>query len=80
MPNRSSAPSSTILPSLLQASPSLEEARAWTRRFVQWYNHEHLHSSLRFLTPAQKHGGEDTANLARRAEIFCAAKARHPER
>ena len=59
---------------------SLEAARAWTHRFVQWYNHEHLHSSLRFVTPAQKHAGEDTAILARRAEVYRAAKARHPER
>jgi putative transposase len=59
---------------------SLEEARAWTHRFVQWYNHEHLHSSLRFEMPAQKHAGEDTAILARRAEVYRAAKARNPER
>lgn len=59
---------------------TLEEARAWTHRFVQWYNHEHLHSSLRFVTPAQKHDGEDAAILARRAEVYRAAKARHPER
>ena len=47
---------------------------------VQWYNHEHLHSSLRFVTPAQKYAGEDAAILARRAEVYRAAKARHPER
>ena len=68
-------------PSLPSAGfASLEEARAWTHRFVQWYNHEHLHSSLRFVTPAQKHAGEDTAILARRAEVYRAAKERHPER
>jgi len=59
---------------------TLEEARAWTHRFVQWYNHEHLHSSLRFVTPAQKHAGEDAAILARRAEVYRTARARHPER
>ncbi len=58
----------------------LGEARAWTHRFVQWYHHEHLHSSLRFVTPAQKHAGEDTAILARRAEVYRAARERHPER
>ncbi len=59
---------------------SLVDARAWTHRFVQWYNHGHLHSSLRFVTPAQKHAGADTAILASRAEVYRAAKERHPER
>jgi hypothetical protein len=27
--------------------------------FVQWYNHEHQHSAIRFVTPAQRHDGLD---------------------
>ncbi|MGY6272878.1 integrase core domain-containing protein [Achromobacter denitrificans] len=34
---------------------SLGQARAWVHRFVTWYNQEHRHSALRFLTPAQRH-------------------------
>jgi len=30
---------------------SLEEARIWVAEFVQWYNENHRHSSLRFVTP-----------------------------
>jgi transposase InsO family protein len=30
---------------------SLQAARQWVLRFVHWYNHEHRHSALRFLTP-----------------------------
>jgi len=26
---------------------SLEAARQWVHRFVQWYNHEHRHSAIR---------------------------------
>jgi transposase InsO family protein len=40
-----------------QAFDSVDEARAWTQRFVRWYNHEHKHSGLKFVTPAQRHGG-----------------------
>jgi transposase InsO family protein len=38
---------------------SIEEARAWSQSFVQWYNHEHLHSAINFVTPSQRHHGED---------------------
>jgi putative transposase len=36
---------------------SLEEARAWTQKFVRWYNQEYKHSGLKFVTPAQRHSG-----------------------
>ncbi|PXX20231.1 integrase-like protein, partial [Burkholderia pyrrocinia] len=29
---------------------SVEAARAWTQQFVRWYNHEHKHSGLKFVT------------------------------
>ena len=28
-------------------------ARSWVTTLVQWYNHEHRHSAIRFVTPAQ---------------------------
>lgn len=31
----------------------LEQARQWIQGFVAWYNHEHRHSGIRFVTPAQ---------------------------
>ena len=43
---------------------SLESARKWTERFVAWYNEEHRHSQIRFVTPAQRHRGEDITILA----------------
>lgn len=48
--------------------------------FVQWYNHEHLHSAINFVTPAQPHAGENHALLAKRVAIYQAAKEQHPER
>lgn len=59
---------------------SLEEARQWVLRFVAWYNDAHQHSKIRFVTPAQRHRGEDRALLAQRHQLYEEAKARHPER
>ena len=56
------------------------EARAWTEKFVRWYNTQHLHSALKFITPLQRHSGEDKAILEKRHEVYEKAKARHPER
>jgi len=59
---------------------SLESARQWVARFVHWYNEEHHHSALKFVTPGQRHRGEDAALLDERHRLYEAAKARHPER
>jgi transposase InsO family protein len=59
---------------------SLEEARDWVQTFVQWYNGEHRHSGLKFVTPAERHQGEDTAILERRKAVYETAKRQHPER
>lgn len=59
---------------------NLHGARNWVRWFVDWYNNEHLHSAIRFVTPAQRHAGRDTDILARRAYVYREAKARHPQR
>ena len=63
-----------------QGFASLEEARNWVGRFVQWYNEEHRHSQLRFVTPSERHQGKDAAVLAKRASVLKAAKAANPER
>lgn len=59
---------------------SIEESRQWVQRFVTWYNTEHRHSGIRFVTPEQRHQGEDVAILATRKATYEAAKARYPER
>lgn len=59
---------------------SLEQARSWAAWFVDWYNTEHRHSAIRFVTPQQRHDGEDVEILARRAALYEAAKARNPNR
>lgn len=59
---------------------SLLAARQWVGGFVNWYNHEHRHSAIRFVTPAQRHAGQDALLLTKRDEVYRAAKARHPGR
>jgi putative transposase len=63
-----------------RAFESLLAARQWVQTFVHWYNHEHCHSAIRFVTPHDRHMGEDTVLLAKRVEVYEAAKARHPQR
>jgi len=59
---------------------SLEEARACVERFVHWYNNEHLHSGIGYVTPAERHAGEAEAILERRSLVYAKAKERHPNR
>jgi transposase InsO family protein len=59
---------------------SLEEARRWVTWFVRWYNTEHRHSAIRFVTPDERHSGQETEVLAQRAAVYAAARERHPER
>ena len=63
-----------------QGFATLEEARGWVQRFVNWYNNEHRHSGIRFVTPAQRHRGEDKVILQQREAVYALAKAKHPER
>jgi transposase InsO family protein len=63
-----------------RAFETLLAARQWVGTFVQWYNHEHRHSAIRFVTPGERHAGTDTALLTQRVQVYEAAKARHPER
>jgi len=59
---------------------SLDAARAWTQKFVNWYNTQHLHSSLKFVTPEQKHADEDVKILANRKTVYEQAKRENPLR
>jgi len=59
---------------------SLEEARAWVASFVRWYNTEHLHSSISFVTPDDRHAGCDVRLLANRERVYARARSRKPQR
>jgi len=59
---------------------SLDAARKWMATCIQWYNDEHVHSGIRFTTPASRHIGTDTAILHNRDRVYHAAQCTHPSR
>ena len=59
---------------------TLEDARRWVAAFVHWYNHEHQHSGIGFVTPADRHAGDDLEILDARRSVYERARRRHPER
>jgi len=59
---------------------SLEAARAWVQEFVQWYNYEHGHSGIKYVTPHQRHTGADKQILEKRHLVYQRAKAQNPMR
>jgi putative transposase len=58
----------------------LVAARQWAAGFVHWYNHEHRHSGIRYITPAQRHAGGDGPILAARHALYQQACERNPRR
>lgn len=81
-------PYSESLFNTLKGRPSYPEkpfetpttARAWVDKFAHWYNDEHLHSALKFVSPAQRHRSEDADLLAQRHALYQSARAENPAR
>jgi hypothetical protein len=59
---------------------TLEESRKWVASFVGWYNDLHRHSAIKFVTPSQRHRGEDRKLLHHRERIYRKAQQKNPER
>ena len=59
---------------------SLNDTRIWVKEFVQWYNHDHRHSRIKFVTPQQRHTGEDVQLLEKRHALYSKMIKLHPER
>ena len=59
---------------------SIQDARTWARFFFRWYNHDHHHSALGLMTPADVHHGQAEAVREQRQKVLQAAYAAHPER
>jgi putative transposase len=59
---------------------NITEARLWVMQFVKWYNYEHKHSGIGYVSPIERHEGLDIEILKHRHEVYEQAKAAHPER
>ena len=57
-----------------------QEAQAWVKSFANWYNGQHLHSAIRFVTPNVRHGGQERDAHEKRAMLYANARAQKPER
>jgi putative transposase len=64
----------------VRAFGNLLVARQWVGQFVRWYNQEHRHSAIRFVTPHERHEGLEEGLLLRRQDVYEAAKAANPHR
>ena len=62
-----------------QGFTTLEDAREWVQQYMTWYNHEHRHSAIKFVTPAQRHAGDDVAILAKRHAVYKQARTDRPD-
>jgi putative transposase len=59
---------------------TIEQAKEWVSKFVEWYNNEHRHSKIDYVTPNQRHAGEHIEILEKRQETYAKAKEKNPHR
>ena len=59
---------------------TLTAAREWVCSFVNWYNTEHQHSRIKFVTPEQRHNGLDVQILSNRHALYQQKKSENPMR
>ena len=58
----------------------LSDVKNWVLEFVDWYNEDHLHSGIKFVSPGSRHRGEDKVILDKRKTVYAEAKLKFPER
>ena len=59
---------------------SIDQAQSWVDGFIFWYNTRHLHSSIRFVTPDDRHYGREEHILSNRRKVYEKARSRNPNR
>lgn len=59
---------------------TLDDSRKWMLKFERFYNHQHRHSSIRFVTPAQRHEQRDQGILKHRKQVYTKARETNPSR
>jgi putative transposase len=64
----------------LKPFDNLLKARHWVTNWVHWYNEQHRHSAISFVTPNQRHEGLDVALLQARTQVYERARQAKPQR
>lgn len=59
---------------------SIEDARYYMQGFFAWYNEEHRHSGIAYMTPSAVHHGRAAEVQQDRQAVLAASYAAHPER
>jgi putative transposase len=59
---------------------SKDQACQWVAEFVDWYNHQHRHSGIKFVTPQQRHDGQAVEISRHRAVVYERARQLNPRR
>ena len=63
-----------------QGFGTLDAAREWMVEFIHWYNHEHKHSGLKFISPIDRHSGKCAQIMEQRKAVYRQAKEANPSR
>jgi len=69
-----------FIEALFRTTRAASRSCQWVREFVSWYNFEHRHSAIRYVSPAQRHAGQDRLVLARRHQLYTRVRAANPRR
>ena len=64
----------------LKPFENIEQAQSWVDGFVFWYNTQHLHSAIRYITPDDRHFGIEKHILANRRKVYEKARSQNPNR
>ena len=59
---------------------TIDDANLFTEQFVEWYNYEHKHSGLDYLSPSEVHFMEHQEVLVKRNELLKGNRKLHPSR
>ena len=59
---------------------NIEQTQSWVDAFVFWYNTQHLHSSIRYVTPDDRHLGREKLILANRKKVYEMARNKNLSR
>lgn len=59
---------------------SIEDARSFCQDFFRWYNHDHKHSGIAYLTPKQVHYHESSLIIEGRKNALEQAFKKNPKR